>query len=412
MQELATKNEFRDHISLLFHHNCLVKLAQEGAVIREHHVELPTVVTDEDDAVMLVKTTVANCQKLAEWIQRKYEVPNRKEVATQSPSLPLIITANSDEKLNYQFALEENNRLRAILLEATDANKRWQQCYAECQRYMQKLVDMVHELRDRNSPSPQPSDPINPRHEQAMEEQFAQTNRNSSNQDAVSTLEHLNEQLLVEMDQMHGELEQCKRRLSETTFVMDRSKQEHKEHIELLEMQLQGHRDDWEAESKEKSFLKNRNAQLLEELRVANARIQQLQYRSDDCTCYFHDGAHTDPEVHSHSRMAYNIPPDDQCILISRSPTPMKQPIMADSAHETENGSVVPTGSRVRSSSPVPAPQSPPSFTAVHPPNTFSCPACSQVFTQEKHVEFLEHFEKCCCFTTRAGKADNNKDSC
>ncbi|XP_050714080.1 mucin-5AC-like isoform X2 [Eriocheir sinensis] len=141
---------------------------------------------------------------------------------------------------------EDNKKLKAALKEAAEVNRQWRQYHEQRQRYVDRLLTMLHEYQ----------------HPRAV---------------------HSPRQLDVEQGSPEGEA----RRLQE---ALTRLQADHDEHVTLLEMQVRAHRDDWEAERSEKqatqtalSEAQARTALLLQELQLLQAKLADTESKRGLC---------------------------------------------------------------------------------------------------------------------------------
>ncbi|XP_063605972.1 mucin-5AC-like isoform X2 [Penaeus indicus] len=145
---------------------------------------------------------------------------------------------------------EENKRLKAALSEAAEVNNQWRQYHDERQSYVQRLLTTIHELQHSQPTAHSPR-------------QLDGEGSSSGGQDAEI------------------------RRLRES---MARMQADHEEHVQLLEMQVRAHRDDWEAERSEKRAAQTslaeaeaRTALLLQELQLLQAKLADTESKRGLC---------------------------------------------------------------------------------------------------------------------------------
>ncbi|XP_068208076.1 LOW QUALITY PROTEIN: GATA zinc finger domain-containing protein 7-like [Palaemon carinicauda] len=145
---------------------------------------------------------------------------------------------------------EENKKLKAALEEAAEVNGQWRQYHDERQGYVQRLLTTIHELQ-HSHPSAVPS----PRQ--------------------------------LDGEGSSGGQEGEVRRLRE---ALTRLQADHHEHVQLLEMQVRAHRDDWEAERSEKrsaeaalAETEARAALLLQELQLLQAKLADSESKRGLC---------------------------------------------------------------------------------------------------------------------------------
>ncbi|XP_071448054.1 reticulocyte-binding protein homolog 2b-like isoform X2 [Hetaerina americana] len=162
---------------------------------------------------------------------------NTKDTSTMSPRDEL-----DEVKKDLRLVKEENLKLQAVITDVTEVNKRWQKYNNDRQMYVEKLLSTI-------------------------QDQQAQMNKNIENR-LLRTKESedggdVTRQLHVENAKLRDEIGQLKRR-------MESMEREHKEHVEVLEIQVRANKDDWEAEKREKELARQENERL-------ETKVQELQ---------------------------------------------------------------------------------------------------------------------------------------
>ncbi|CAB3363740.1 Hypothetical predicted protein [Cloeon dipterum] len=137
-----------------------------------------------------------------------------------------ISSKKLDETTSVRQLRERNQKLETIINDVMEVNKRWQKHHSEREVYLQKLQNTISELQQREIQS-------------AVKENAA-----ASKQGLTVTPERL-AQIEAENAQLSLELESAHRKAQ----AMEK---EHKEHVQLLNIQVRSYRDDWEAERREK----------------------------------------------------------------------------------------------------------------------------------------------------------------
>nr|CAD7427998.1 unnamed protein product [Timema monikensis] len=182
---------------------------------------------------------------------------------TSDVHAPMFVHGECDElKKSLRAIQEENYKLQAVITdvslqtfaliligvhlvclicgngEVTEVNKRWQKYNNDRQMYVQRLLSTIQEQQDHINKT-------------VVENIFPYKRNFSSSSD-------LSETLCLEE-------EVCRLRQSLETV-----EREHREHEEVLEIQLKAHRDDWEAERGEK-------LQAIQDKMTAESRIHELE---------------------------------------------------------------------------------------------------------------------------------------
>nr|CAD7593747.1 unnamed protein product [Timema genevievae] len=158
---------------------------------------------------------------------------------TSDVHAPMFVHGECDElKKSLRAIQEENYKLQAVITDVTEVNKRWQKYNNDRQMYVQRLLSTIQEQQDYINKT-------------VSENIFPYKQNLSSSSD-------LSETLCLEE-------EVCRLRQSLETL-----EREHREHEEVLEIQLKAHRDDWEAERGEK-------LQAIQDKMMAESRIHELE---------------------------------------------------------------------------------------------------------------------------------------
>nr|CAD7394773.1 unnamed protein product [Timema cristinae] len=158
---------------------------------------------------------------------------------TSDVHAPMFVHGECDElKKSLRAIQEENYKLQAVITDVTEVNKRWQKYNNDRQMYVQRLLSTIQEQQDHINKT-------------VVENIFPYKRNFSSSSD-------LSETLCLEE-------EVCRLRQSLETV-----EREHREHEEVLEIQLKAHRDDWEAERGEK-------LQAIQDKMTAESRIHELE---------------------------------------------------------------------------------------------------------------------------------------
>ncbi|KAL7637540.1 UNVERIFIED_CONTAM: hypothetical protein RMT77_012268 [Armadillidium vulgare] len=138
---------------------------------------------------------------------------------------------------------EENRQLKAALKEASRVNQQWRNYHDEKQNYVQKLLTSLHDLQHETS------------------------------------LKQSNGRTTAEIQKLRD--------------FISRQQKEHEEHIQLLQLQVKAHRDDWEAERSEKKAAEICRIQIesqyrttQRELEEAKCLIRDLESRIKLCKCF------------------------------------------------------------------------------------------------------------------------------
>nr|CAD7571320.1 unnamed protein product [Timema californicum] len=158
---------------------------------------------------------------------------------TSDVHAPMFVHGECDElKKSLRAIQEENYKLQAVITDVTEVNKRWQKYNNDRQMYVQRLLSTIQEQQDHINKT-------------VVENIFPYKRNLSSSSD-------LSETLCLEE-------EVCRLRQSLETV-----EREHREHEEVLKIQLKAHRDDWEAERGEK-------LQAIQDKMTAESRIHELE---------------------------------------------------------------------------------------------------------------------------------------
>lgn len=176
---------------------------------------------------------------------------------------------NPDAKL--RNALEENIRLRSVIHDVTEVNKRWQKYNQERQGYVQKLLTTIKELQQK---------------ELSNTELIARAQETTPLQEKCEQLK--SENLALQKDLFNSE-QHC-RHLSDTLALIQR---ELNERIGLLEMQVRVQIEDFNTEKTEKEeaiktaeYYREQNLQLKKQL--SDLEKDPKRSRVYVCTCQNH----------------------------------------------------------------------------------------------------------------------------
>ncbi|XP_046386889.1 uncharacterized protein LOC124156394 isoform X2 [Ischnura elegans] len=162
---------------------------------------------------------------------------NTKEPSAMSPRDEL-----DEVRRDLRHVKEENLKLQAVITDVTEVNKRWQKYNNDRQMYVERLLSTIQDQQEQMNKN--------------IENRLHKTKESEDGSDVTR-------QVHAENAKLRDEIGQLKRRME----CMER---EHKEHVEVLEIQVKANKDDWEAEKREKELARQENERLL-------AKIQDLQ---------------------------------------------------------------------------------------------------------------------------------------
>lgn len=154
---------------------------------------------------------------------------NAKEPANLSSANEL-----DEVKKDLRNAREENLKLQAVITDVTEVNKRWQKYNNDRQMYVDKLLSTIQNQQEQ----------MNTNIEKRLQ-------MSKEGDDCID----LTRQLRTENAKLRDEVGQLKRR-------MESMEREHKEHVEVLEIQVKANKDDWEAEKREKELARQEKEKL------------------------------------------------------------------------------------------------------------------------------------------------------
>ncbi|KAG8240454.1 hypothetical protein J437_LFUL003168 [Ladona fulva] len=155
--------------------------------------------------------------------------------------IKLSISEELDEvKKDLRVVKEENLKLQAVITDITDVNKRWQKYNTDRQIYVEKLHSTIQDQQEQ----------IN-----NIEKIRLMSKEGDSS---------------VELRQLHADNVKLREEVSQLKRRMENMEREHKEHVEVLEIQVKANKDDWEAEKREKELERQEKEKL-------EAKVQELQ---------------------------------------------------------------------------------------------------------------------------------------
>jgi len=109
--------------------------------------------------------------------------------------------------------------------------------------------------------------------------------------DEMKHLKIENAELTKSIAEKQEQIDDLQLRLTRLSLKSKKADAENKEYLEILEMQIKAHRDDWEAEKQEKILAQNREAKAEEKLHETKTKKQELEERLrelENCSCMCH----------------------------------------------------------------------------------------------------------------------------
>ncbi|XP_022250047.1 uncharacterized protein LOC106466348 isoform X2 [Limulus polyphemus] len=290
---------------------CATKnLKEEGYYSPENGICLETTCVNQngekenqyENTVDLLHHAAEQCQMVAnrlKWKElQKKRSTNGQELSTQHEISLNVLKCEccSEMAQKLKASVTECGRLRKVIKEITDVNKRWQKYNQERQEYLQQLLTNFQELQQRvntsncndslleNSLSLQTANSVAGTHGSYRHSDSALLNKPTEQ----LTLKQSYEKVVKDNCRLQKEQEEMRQNFEALVYQLDLVRNERKEHIEVLEMQVRAHKEDWEAEKREKEEAQIKLKHLTEELSTAKAMSRDLEqqiYKSDK-TCH------------------------------------------------------------------------------------------------------------------------------
>lgn len=292
---------------------------------------------------------------------------------------------------------EENIRLRQILKDVTEVNKRWQKYNQDRQDYVQKLLSTIQELEQKSQA------------QSAKEKVLADSVPNRghcfhmrhSDSDLLdpsgelAMLRKSHDECLKDNTRLQKECEDMRANFEELIRELENAKQQNKEHEEMLQLQANMFKEDFLAERKEKLTALARISDLEDEVQSLSKKCQDYdrhlqqaeralrqnsgQFNKETFVKQNYNGSSsTYPRAHRplyQSKSALGCVPQNYVENIGR-----KRLVSDKATHETSRN-----GLQEVSCEQFPS----------EGENTVICPRCAMLFPSNRHSEFLDHYRQC-----------------
>ncbi|XP_076363902.1 uncharacterized protein LOC143253629 isoform X2 [Tachypleus tridentatus] len=385
---------------------------------------------------------------------------NGQQLSTQHESSLNVLKCECCSEIAQKFkaSVAECGRLRKVIKEITDVNKRWQKYNQERQEYIQQLLANFQELQQRANNSNCNDSPLENSLSLQTTNSVAGTHGSYRHSDSALlnkpteqlTLKQSYEKVVKDNCRLQKEQEEMRQNFEALVHQLDLVRNERKEHIEVLEMQVRAHKEDWEAEKQEKEEAQLKLKHLTEELSTAKAMSKDLEQhicrieKTCHCSSENHENALTDLNNHEqakkfdqlHQSWAPNSSVTPSCGQKKQSISPNEPANIQNASNQTYSSSVacniyapeLPTQPEVLRRGFNFEPRMKINDLVVevgtfnpkahHPPTkaTFikqsdgdvspqqnndeaddavECPGCLRMFPSHRHIQFLDHFEQC-----------------
>ncbi|XP_059475386.1 uncharacterized protein LOC132196623 isoform X2 [Neocloeon triangulifer] len=328
------------------------------------------------------------------------------------------LSSKQEDTHSLRHLRERNKKLEAVINDVMEVNKRWQKHHSEREVYLQKLQNTIAELQQRELQS-------------AVKENSSPTSLTVT-PERLAQIEADNAQLRLDLESAHRKVQAMEK--------------EHREHVQLLNIQVRSYRDDWEAERREKEQAlidkatleercRNLEEKLLSEKQKVTPPVEKAVMNIAPCGCAQEAPVACRRDCHhanknSTFRSSVHLP----CISnkASRRRATLESSQSIDSSRTSSPSASVSTESGIVTIGFEDGLASVTSFT--YPPDTpFSissksleipaansdgetedwcqgrndegvltqtneqviCPRCKRVFPPDKHIDFLDHFDHC-----------------
>ncbi|XP_022246187.1 testis-specific gene 10 protein-like isoform X2 [Limulus polyphemus] len=395
-------------------------------------------------------------------VKQKMEYSPTKQVMSAENKISQMLLENeccSDIKQKLKVSIAECSRLKNVIKEITDVNKKWQKYNQERQVYLQQLLASFQELQEK-------SNSLNPKDHLLKKSVTEQTNspvvatcgsyRHSdssllSKQEQHLTLKQSYEKVVRDNCRLQKEQQEMHKNFEALAHQLDLVRNERKEHQEVLDMQVRAYREDWEAEKREKEEAKMKVTHLTEELNTAGAKNQNYRQRIKQiekaCQCSFEspDESHIFingyeqavelGQLHQWKSSNTSVPSSRQHKYYQKEiNTPQKEPVNGKiminqthynnvpcNAHASEPHENIDIGTNLKdlmetsnlevdadvshkkkTNSPTKTNNMQQTNSKVYSQGSsdedgdvVECPGCLRTFPSHRHVQFLDHFEQC-----------------
>ncbi|XP_067128136.1 centrosomal protein of 55 kDa-like [Centruroides vittatus] len=294
----------------------------------------------------------------------------------------------------------ENLKLRQLLKDVTEVNKRWQKYNHERQDHLQRLLEAIHEQHK------QPVSHLLFNNEVPIKER-RHMKLKAGCRHSDSQLEHVGEQSAIQQRYENAVKEIChlKKQLEESRQIqeaiihqLELTRNEKKDEVLMLELQIKTYKEDWEAEKQERLValekINNLNEELNEtkvELSNCKERLKQIEETSRGSSnlgktfwqklkpsAPSSSGIVNNFEFNLQERESKQYTNYSNAVLVADNPSEHRKSLSAPSSWE-----------------PVIIDEVNKCSLSDDDKNELECPGCKKTFPKNLHLEFLDHFEEC-----------------